>query len=236
MSEILTHFSGVIVNTITVLIGSGVGLLLKKGIPEKLNKAVMTAIGLCTIAIGVTGIMKGQNQLVMILSMVFGTIIGTLIDIDKRLENLGDRLSKKTKSNESTFSQGFVTASLLFCVGAMTIVGSMNAGISGDNQMLYTKSVLDLISSSMLAASLGFGVMCASVFVFVFQGGLVALSMALGSFLSDFAVAELICAGSVMITALGLNLIGVTKIKVANLLPGLVFVPLFCWVFEHLAI
>ncbi len=236
MNEILTSFSGVIVNTITVLIGSGVGLLLKKGIPEKLNKAVMTAIGLCTIAIGVTGIMKGQNQLVMILSMVFGTIVGTLIDIDKRLESLGDKLAKKSKAQENTFSQGFVTASLLFCVGAMTIVGSMNAGISGDNQMLYTKSVLDLISSSMLAASLGFGVMCASVFVLVFQGALVALSMMLGSFLSDFAVAELICAGSVMITALGLNLIGVTKIKVANLLPGLVFVPLFCTVFQMLGI
>ena len=232
MTEILTSFSGVIVNTITVLIGSSVGLLLKKGIPERLNKAVMTAIGLCTIAIGVTGIMKGQNQLVMILSMVFGTITGTLIDIDKRLESLGDKLAKKSKSKENTFSQGFVTASLLFCVGAMTIVGSMNAGISGDNQMLYTKSVLDLISSSMLAASLGFGVMCASTFVFVFQGALVALSMMLGSFLSDFAVAELICAGSVMITALGLNLIGVTKIKVANLLPGLIFVPVFCFLFD----
>ncbi|MBR3809904.1 MAG: DUF554 domain-containing protein [Clostridia bacterium] len=236
MNEILTHFSGVIVNTITVLIGSGVGLLLKKGIPEKLNKAVMTAIGLCTIAIGVTGIMKGQNQLVMILSMVFGTIVGTLIDIDKKLEGLGEKIAKKSKSKENTFSQGFVTASLLFCVGAMTIVGSMNAGISGDNQMLYTKSVLDLISSSMLAASLGFGVMCASGFVLVFQGALVALSMVLGSFLSDFAVAELICAGSVMITALGLNLIGVTKIKVANLLPGLIFVPLFCSAFELLGI
>ncbi len=223
-------------NTITVLIGSGVGLLLKKGIPEKLNKAVMTAIGLCTIAIGVTGIMKGQNQLVMILSMVFGTIVGTLIDIDKKLEGLGEKIAKKSKSKENTFSQGFVTASLLFCVGAMTIVGSMNAGISGDNQMLYTKSVLDLISSSMLAASLGFGVMCASGFVLVFQGALVALSMVLGSFLSDFAVAELICAGSVMITALGLNLIGVTKIKVANLLPGLIFVPLFCSAFELLGI
>ena len=234
MNEVFIHFSGVIVNTITVLIGSSVGLLLKKGIPERLNKAVMTAIGLCTIAIGVTGIMKGQNQLVMILSMVFGTIVGTLIDIDKRLERLGDNLAKKSKSKENTFSQGFVTASLLFCVGAMTIVGSMNAGITGDNEMLYTKSVLDLISSSMLAASLGFGVMCASVFVFVFQGVLVALSILLGSFLSEFAVAELICAGSVMITALGLNLIGVTKIKVANLLPGLIFVPLFCSVFEFL--
>lgn len=234
MSEILTAFSGVLVNTVTVLIGSGVGLLFKKGIPERLSKAVMTAIGLCTIAIGVSGVIKGQNQLVMILSLVLGTIVGTLIDIDKRLESLGNKLSKKTKSQEATFSQGFVTASLLFCVGAMTIVGSMNAGISGDNQMLYTKSVLDLISSSMLATSLGIGVMCASSFVFLFQGILVALSMLLGSFLSDFAVAELISAGSVMIIALGLNLIGVTKIKVANLLPGLIFVPFICAAFTAL--
>ncbi len=236
--EFLQSFSGVLVNTLTVIIGSAVGLILKKQIPEKLTGAVMTAIGLCTIAIGISGIIKGQNQLVMIISLVLGTIVGTLIDIDGKLSKLGDKLQSKRAgkssnlSDNATFSQGFVTASLLFCVGAMTIVGSMNAGISGDNQMLYTKSVLDLISSSMLAASLGFGVMCAAAFVLVFQGVLVALSMALGSFLSDFAVAELICAGSVMITALGLNLIGVTKIKVANLLPGLIFVPFVCLLFN----
>lgn len=229
MSGILLNFSGVLVNTATVIIGGLAGLLLKKGIPERLSTAVMTAIGLCTVAIGVTGVLKGENQLVMILSLVFGTIVGTLIDIDRGLEALGDKLQKKSKSGDgSTFSQGFVTASLLFCVGAMTIVGSMNAGISGDNKMLYTKSLLDLISAAMLSASLGTGVLCAAAFVFVFQGGLVALSMCLGSFLSEFAVNELICAGSVMIIALGLNLIGITKIKVANLLPGLLFVPLFC--------
>lgn len=235
MIDLLHNFSGVLVNVLTVLIGSTVGLLLKKQIPEKLTSAVMTAIGLCTVAIGVTGVIKGQNQLVMIISLVLGTVVGTLIDIDGKLSKLGDKLQKKNKKGESensTFSQGFVTASLLFCVGAMTIVGSMNAGISGDNQMLYTKSVLDLISSTMLGASLGIGVLCSSAFVLVFQGGLVALSMVLGSFLNDFAVAELICAGSVMITALGLNLIGITKIKVANLLPGLVFVPFVCKVFE----
>ena len=235
MLEILKSFSGVFVNVGTVIIGSGVGLLLKRQIPEKLTSAVMTAIGLCTIAIGVSGVIQGTNQLVMIISLVLGTIIGTLIDIDGRLSTLGDKLQKKregkSSSDNATFSQGFVTASLLFCVGAMTIVGSMNAGISGDNQMLYTKSLLDLISSSMLAASLGFGVMAASVFVLLFQGGLVALSMVLGSFLSDFAVKELICAGSVMIIALGLNLTGIAKIKVANLLPGLIFVPLVCLAF-----
>ena len=233
MPDILQNFSGVLVNVLTVLVGSTVGLLLKKQIPEKLTTAVMTAIGLCTVAIGVAGVIKGQNQLVMIISLVLGTIIGTLIDIDGKLAKIGDKLQKKKGENEkSTFSQGFVTASLLFCVGAMTIVGSMNAGISGDNQMLYTKSVLDLISSTMLGASLGIGVLFSSVFVLAFQGGLVALSMALGSFLNDFAVAELICAGSVMIIALGLNLIGITKIKVANLLPGLVLVPFVCKIFE----
>ena len=233
MLDLLHTFSGVLVNVLTVLIGSTLGLLLKKQIPEKLTTAVMTAIGLCTVAIGVTGVIKGQNQLVMIISLVLGTIIGTLIDIDGKLTKIGDKLQKKKGENEkSTFSQGFVTASLLFCVGAMTIVGSMNAGISGDNQMLYTKSVLDLISSTMLGASLGIGVLFSSVFVLAFQGGLVAFSMALGSFLNDFAVAELICAGSVMIIALGLNLIGITKIKVANLLPGLVLVPVVCKIFE----
>ena len=238
MIETLSAFSGVLVNALTVIIGSTVGLILKKQIPEKLTNAVMTAIGLCTIAIGVTGVIKGENQLVMIISLVFGTIVGTLIDIDGKLSRLGDKFQNKRAKNgnvhsdNATFSQGFVTASLLFCVGAMTIVGSMNGGISGDNQMLYTKSVLDLISSSMLAASLGFGVFCASGFVLVFQGALVALAMALGSFLNDFAVNELICAGSVMITALGLNLIGVTKIKVANLLPGLIFVPFVCKIME----
>lgn len=238
MIETLSAFSGVLVNTLTVIIGSAVGLILKKQIPEKLTNAVMTAIGLCTIAIGVTGVIKGENQLVMIISLVLGAIVGTLIDIDGKLSRLGDKFQNKRAKNgnvhsdNATFSQGFVTASLLFCVGAMTIVGSMNAGISGDNQMLYTKSVLDLISSSMLAASLGFGVFCASGFVLVFQGALVALAMALGSFLNDFAVNELICAGSVMIMALGLNLIGVTKIKVANLLPGLIFVPFVCKIME----
>lgn len=229
MNGILLKFSGVFVNTATVIIGSLLGLLLKKGIPERLSKAVMTAIGLCSTAIGVTGVLKGENQLVMILSLVCGTIVGTLIDIDKRLETVGNKLQKKTKADDgSTFSQGFVTASLLFCVGAMTIVGSMNAGISGDNQMLYTKSVLDFVSAAMLTASLGIGVMCAAAFVFVFQGALVALAMGLGTFLNEFAVNELVCAGSVMIIAIGLNLIGITKIKVANLLPGLLFVPLFC--------
>ena len=238
MPEILMKFSGVFVNTLTVLIGSGIGLLLKKQMPEKLTNGVMCAIGLCTLAIGITGVIKGENQLVMIISMVLGTLVGTLIDIDGKLTKIGDKLqnSRKKKKGDgadtATFSQGFVTASLLFCVGAMTIVGSMNAGVSGDNQMIYTKALLDLVSSSMLAASLGIGVLFSAGFVFVFQGGLVLLSGLIEPYLTVTLQNEMICAGSVMIVALGLNLLKVTKIKVANLLPGLVFVPFVCMIFD----
>ena len=159
MPDILIKFSGALVNTLTVLLGSSVGLLLKKQIPEKFTNAIMTTIGLCTIAIGIGGIIKGENQLVMVLSLVLGVIVGTLLNIDGKLTSLGDRLQKNAKKSDSEkakFSQGFVTASLLFCMGAMTIVGSMNAGISGDNQMIYIKSVLDMISSAMLAGTSGY--------------------------------------------------------------------------------
>ncbi len=230
----MEHFYGVLFNTGTVIVGSLLGFFLKKGIPERLTNAIMTTIGLCTIAIGITGVMKSQNQLVMVISLVLGVMVGTLIDIDGKINSLGDKLNAKLgtgKENGSSISEGFVTASLLFCVGAMTIVGSINAGISADNEMLYTKALLDLVSSTMLGASLGIGVFFSAAFVLVFQGALVALSMALGSFLSDFAIAEIICEGSVMIIAIGLNLAGITKIKVADMMPALLFVPFVCMIF-----
>lgn len=229
----MEHFYGVLVNTGTVIIGSLLGFFLKKGIPDKLTDAIMTTIGLCVTAIGIAGVMEGQNQLIMVISMVLGVITGTLLDIDGRINALGDKLNAKFNSgkNSPSISEGFVTASLLFCVGALTIVGSINAGISADNEMLYTKALLDLVSSTMLGASLGIGVFFSSAFVLVFQGALVALAMILGSFLSDLAIAEIICEGSVMIIAIGLNLIGITKIKVADMMPALIFVPFVSMLF-----
>jgi uncharacterized membrane protein YqgA involved in biofilm formation len=227
--DILQSFSGVLVNTLTAIIGGTVGLLLKKQIPEKLTSAVMTAIGLCTIAIGIGGIIKGENQLVMIISLVLGTIVGTLVDLDSKLSRLGDKLQKKkTDAHGSTFSQGFVTASLLFCVGAMTLVGSMNAGISGDNEMLYTKSLLDLISATMLSASLGIGVLCSAAFVLVFQGAIALLGSYIQPILTDYSIAMISTVGSLLIIALSLNMLGITKFKVMNFMPA-VFLPLiFC--------
>lgn len=219
---------GVIANTFTVIIGSIIGMLFSKFISEKYTSAIMTAIGLCTIYIGIDGALQGENTLVLIISLAAGTAFGTAADIDFQIERLGKLIETKFAGNGKNVSaaQGFVTASLLFCVGSMTIVGSLNAGISGDNTLLFTKSVLDLISSCVLAASMGLGVLCSAAFVLVFQGLLVVLAGFIAPVLSASAQAELICAGSVMIIALGLNLLGVSKIKVANMLPALILAPL----------
>ncbi len=228
---------GVIVNVATVLLGSLLGLIFKKGISKKYSDAVMVGIGFCTILIGIQGMLKGENVLVAIISMVIGAIIGTAADIDGKLNGVGDFLSKKLKkkaSDEVSVTEGFVTASLVFCVGAMTIVGSLNSGLKGDHTMIYTKSTLDFFSSMMLSASLGIGVPFAAIFVFIFQGGLVLLSGLLAPILSDSAIAEITCVGSLMIMALGFNLTGLGKFKVANYTPALVFAPFVCYMFEFL--
>ena len=221
---------GVFVNVLPVLIGSTDGLLLRKGIPDRVTAALMSGLGLCTIYIGISGALNGENTLVLILSMAIGTIIGTLLDIDKKLSRVAAYVEQKfhQENRNITVAEGFVTASLLFCVGAMTIVGSLQAGLTGDCEMLYTKATLDLISSCVLAASLGIGVLLSDFFVLGFQGGLVLLANLVAPFLTDYAIAEMTCAGSVLIIGLGLNLIGVTKIKVANYLPVILIPPILC--------
>ncbi|MDR2502291.1 MAG: DUF554 domain-containing protein [Oscillospiraceae bacterium] len=229
---------GVLVNTLAVLCGSGVGLLCRRTIPEKLTKAVMTTIGFATLILGISGALRGENALVMILSAVFGTIIGTLLDLDGRLDRLGALIGKKYggKSGEASIAQGFVTASLLFCIGAMTIVGSLDSGLRGDHGMIYTKSLLDLISSCVLAATLGFGVLLSAAFVLVFQGSLVLLAGILAPVLSASAISEMTCVGSLMIIALGMNIIGAGKFKVTNILPSIVLAPLFTWIMGRITV
>lgn len=227
---------GVLVNTAAVITGSLVGLVFNKGIPKKYSDGIMVGIGLCTIYIGIAGTLKGENTLILIISVVLGAAIGIKLDIDKGINFLGDFLEAKTKKNKEdsgAVARGFITASLLFCVGAMTIVGSLNAGLSGDNEMLFTKSVLDLISSVILAASLGVGVLFSAVFVLIFQGSIVLLAQFLQPILTEGAISEITCAGSLMIVALGFNLLGITKIKVANYLPALLIAPIVSWILVY---
>lgn len=225
--------AGVIVNVIAVLLGGSVGLLCKRGIPARLTDAVMLGLGLCTMYIGIDGALAGENVLIVIGAMVLGAIVGTLLDIDGAINRLGAWVEGKFHRREgekTSLAEGFVTASLLFCVGSMTVVGSLNAGILGDNQMLYTKSTLDLVAAAMLAASLGAGVLLSAAFVLVFQGGLVLLSSLIAPILTDAAIAEMSCAGSLLIIAIGLNMMGLAKIKVADYMPAVFFAPLLAWI------
>lgn len=223
--------AGVLVNTAAVIIGSIIGLIFNKGIPERLVKSVMIGIGLCTLYIGISGALKDQNTVVMILSIAVGAIVGELLDIDKKLTKFADKLEKRfsKEGKQVSITEGFITASLLFCIGAMTIVGSLQAGMTGNNEMLYTKSVLDFISSVVFSASLGAGVLLSAVFVLLFQGSLVLFSQFLAPFLTDYAIAQMTAVGSLLIIALGLNIVGITKIKVANYIPAIFAAVVFCF-------
>lgn len=225
---------GVFVNVAAVILGSIIGLLCKKGIKKSITDAVILGLGLCVMYVGITGVMKGQNAVVAVISMAFGGAIGTIIDIDKQINKLGDKLASKVRSNDgqTSVAEGFVTSSLLFCVGAMAIVGSINSGLGVDGglEMIYTKSVLDFITSIVLSATLGIGVIFSSAFVLVFQGSIVLLASVIAPVLTANTVAEMTCVGSIMIIGLALNIVGATKIKIANYLPALVFVPIVLWV------
>lgn len=219
---------GVIVNVITVIIGSCIGLLFKKGIPERVSQATMIGVGACTLYIGISGSLCGENVLILISSVVLGAIVGTLLDIDKTITKFADKVESRLKKDGENISiaEGLVSATLLFCVGSMTVTGSIQAGLTGDNTILITKAMLDLISSVMLASSLGIGVLLSSVSVFVIQGGLVLLAGLVSPFLSSGSINEMTCAGSLLIIMIGTNLMGITKIKVANYLPAIIFAPI----------
>ena len=226
-------FTGVWVNTGTVLAGSLLGLLFKKGIPERVSRAVMIGMGFFTVYLGVDGALGAENALIVIAALVLGAIAGTLLNIDGGINRLGAWPEAKFQHGEGetvSIAEGFVTASLLFCVGAMTVNGAVEAGVQGKNDIFFTKATMDLFSSMMLASGLGLGVVLSAVFVLVFQGLLVLLAGWIAPALTPFAIAEMTAAGSLIMIGLGTNLMGISKIKVADYLPAIAFAPVICWV------
>jgi uncharacterized membrane protein YqgA involved in biofilm formation len=219
---------GVIINVITVIIGSCIGLLFKKGIPERVSNAAMIGLGACTLYIGISGSLCGENVLILIASVVLGAISGTLLNIDGAINTLASNVEARFKKEgqKTSLAEGLVTATLLFCVGSMTVTGSIQAGLTGDNSILITKATLDLVSSMMLASSLGVGVLLSAGSVLVIQGGLVLLAGVIAPLLNAGAVNEMTCAGSLLIVMIGTNLMGITRIKVADYLPAIVFAPI----------
>lgn len=237
---------GSIVNALAILAGAAAGLLLKRAagrlssvLPDsaalgaRLQNIITQGLALCVIYLGVSGSLKGQNSLITILSMVIGALVGELLDLDGAMYRLGDWVQSKMArlapaGGETSIAEGFVTASLLFCVGAMAIVGALNDGLTGDHDMLFAKSLLDGVSSVVFAASLGIGVAFSAAAVLVYQGTIALLASFLAPFLGDAVIAEMTCVGSLMIVAIGLNMLGLTKIKVMNLVPAMLPPLLLC--------
>lgn len=224
----------VLINAVVVAVGACIGLLFKKGIPERITKPIMTGLALCVLYIGISGSLCGENALIAILSMVIGAIIGTLLDIDGKMNGLGDKLEAKFSKNgeKGSFASAFVNTSIIMCVGAMAIVGSINAGLLGDNSVLYTKTMLDGVSSIIFAASLGPGVIFTSLSILIYQGFFCLLAGALQPVLTDAAINEMACVGYIQIIGIGLNMLGVTKLKIADYMPAIIIAPILVWLFS----
>lgn len=225
---------GALVNAGAVILGGLIGLLIRRiGRNNRISgsgrfqKIVMKGVGLCVAYIGISGLTKGQNVLIVIISVVIGGLLGELCRLEDGINKIGQCIERRFGAKDTTVSvtQGFVTASLLFCVGAMTIVGALNSGIQGDHTMQYTKALLDGISAIIFASSLGYGVLFSAGAVFIIQGGITLLAGVIAPYLSEAVIAEMTCVGSLLILGLSLNLLGITKLKVMNYVPA-IFLPI----------
>lgn len=220
----------VFVNMGTVLLGSLLGIIFRNRLKESFQNALMKALALCTAVIGISSAIGTQELLCVIISMALGTALGELLRIDDGIEHAGDFIKDKVlrgKVSESRFTEGFVSACILFCIGSMTIMGSLEAGINHDYSIIYAKSALDFVSSMAFGAAMGFGVTCSIVFILIFQGGLTLLAGVVGPALSAAVVTEMSAVGGTILIGMAINMLGLGKdrIKVANMLPA-IFLPI----------
>lgn len=222
---------GTIVNVLTVIAGSGLGIFLRRGIPEKYRETIMAGVALAVGLIGLQMALKTENVLIVILSLVIGAMVGEFCHIEDRLNNLGTWLGQKlgrknssatgASAGKESFVDGFVTASLLFCVGAMAIVGSLQDGLSGNPSTLFAKSMLDFVSATILGATYGIGVTVSAISVGLYQGILTVLAGLVGPYLTERVITEITATGGLTIVGLSVNMLKVGKIRIGNLLPAI---------------
>jgi len=224
---------GTIVNTVSIIVGSLIGLSFKGKIPEKYSQTIMHGIGLAVVLIGIKTALNTDAILIVIISFVIGSIMGELIRIENRLDQFGDWIGKKFSKNSTGISKGFVTASLLYCVGAMAIIGSMESGLTGNHQTLFAKSILDGIGSVIFASTLGIGVIFSAVSVFIYQGIITLTASSIKPYLLPEVVSQMSAVGGLLIFAIGLGLLEIKKIKIGNMLPA-IFVPLVYQVIKNM--
>lgn len=219
---------GTLINVAAIIAGSALGLLLRRSFKKSMADVLLQGLGLCVMLIGLMGAFKTGNMLLMILSVVVGGVAGSLLGINRRLNALGEyaqrKLVRESDQGASTFAQAFVTASLVFCVGAMAVVGALDSGIRGDHSTLIAKSALDGVASVVFAGALGPGVILSAVPVLLYQGAIALLGNVIAPLLSDTVVQEMSAVGGLLIVGIGLNMLLKSEIKVADLLPA-IFVP-----------
>lgn len=216
----------VFVNALTVILGSTLGVLLNKHLKEEYTKTVIACMGICTMVIGITGAIVTSNIIIVVVCLVVGTVIGELLKLEQRLDNVGNWLkSKLPQKGNSQFTEGFVSASLLFCIGSMSIMGSFEAGLQGTYDITFAKAAMDGIISVTFAATMGIGVAFSALTIIVYQGSLTLLAGVIAPILSDPVIAEMSAVGGVMLIATGMNIMGLAKdrIRVGNMLPALIF-------------
>jgi uncharacterized protein len=221
--------TGTLVNAAAILAGGTAGLFIHSRLPARFTKIVFQGIGLFTIFLGFSMAMKTGNYLVMIFSIVLGSISGELIDIDKRINFFSEYIKKLTGSSNARFSEGMVTSFLLFCMGSMTILGAFEEGLGNNPSLLYAKSVLDGVSSIALAAAMGAGVLFSIVPLIIYQGGLTLFAARLGNLMSEPVMNELTAVGGLLLIGLGIGILDLKKIKILNMLPALLFAVLLGW-------
>ncbi len=226
---------GTIVNAAAIIAGGLTGVFLKRGIPQSYMDTVMQAISLAIILIGLRGAFGSDDILLIIFSLAIGSIIGELMRIDARLEDMGNRIQRRFAGGdeESTMAKGFVTASLIFCVGSMAIVGSLESGLTGNHQTLFAKSMLDGIAALIFASTFGIGVIFSAASVFIYQGFITISAALVKPFLTPEVIAQMSAVGGLLIMAIGINLLEIKKIRLANMLPA-IFVPLVYYMVRQL--
>lgn len=216
---------GTIVNALGIFAGAILGLIFKKGLPKKWQETMMSGIAICIIVIGVQMALKTNNIVIVIFSMVIGSILGEIIDIETGMNRIGEALGKRiagsNKSIAAEIAAGFVNASVLFCSGAMAIVGSIQDGLLGDHATLFAKATLDALISLVLTANLGIGVALSAISVGIYQGAITMLAGVVGPYITDAMLAEITGSGGIMIMAIGTNMLHLTKIRIGNMIPAM---------------
>ncbi len=221
---------GTIVNTFAVIAGGGIGMLLKKGMPERIKTIYFQAVGLFTLAIGISMVWKMEHILIVVGSVVIGAVLGEWWNLEKGADRLSDWTKEKLRLGSDQFTEGLTTAFLLFCVGALTIMGAIEEGISGTSRLLLTKSVLDFFSALLLASAFGVGVLFSAVPLFLFQGGITLLARFFGNFLSENTIQALTTVGGILLLGLAVNILEIKKLRILNMLPALLVVVVLMWI------